>query len=88
MISHSINYGRFLHWLVESGNVDLLYETLTIYREIISVSFFLNLYYSFIWLALLSGVIFIVLAFLMKRENFCDNRRVIVSLGRYNLFRL
>ena len=48
MISHSINYGRFLHWLVESGNLDLLQETLAVYREINSAHFFLDLYYSFI----------------------------------------
>lgn len=69
MISHSINYGRFLHWLVESGKEGLLHQTLTIYRETSSASFFMGVYYSFIWVALLSGIIWVVTAFLLKRER-------------------
>jgi len=66
LTSHSIMFGRFQTWFIESGNVDLLHNTYTVFREASSPQV---LYDSFFYLALASGVIWTVLAFLMKRDR-------------------
>ena len=66
LTSHSIMFGRFQTWFIESGNVDLLHKTYTVFREASSPQV---LYDSFFYLALASGVIWTVLAFLMKRDR-------------------
>ena len=66
MISHSIMFGRFFTWFIESGNADLLRSTYSVFREASSPQV---LYYIPIYLALASGIIWVVLAFLMKRDR-------------------
>jgi hypothetical protein len=66
MISHAIMFGRFFTWFIESGNADLLRSTYTVFRESSSPQV---LYNSFLYLALASGIIWTVLAFLMKRDR-------------------
>lgn len=66
LTSHSIMFGRFLTWCIESGNVDLLHKTYTVFRESSSPQV---LYNSFFYLALASGVIWTVLAFLTRRDR-------------------
>ena len=66
MISHSIMFGRFFTWFIESGNADLLRSTYSVFREASSPQV---LYYVPIYLALASGIIWVVLAFLMKRDR-------------------
>ncbi|MBA7616762.1 hypothetical protein ES703_24061 [subsurface metagenome] len=66
LTSHSIMFGRFLTWFIESGNVELLHKTYTAFREASSPQV---LYDSFFYLALASGIIWTVLAFLMKRDR-------------------
>ena len=66
LTSHSIMFGRFQTWFIESGNVDLLHKTYTVFREASSPQV---LYDSFFYLALASGIIWTVLAFLMKRDR-------------------
>jgi hypothetical protein len=68
MISHSIMLGRFFSWSVESGRLDLLRQTFTIFREV-SQPDPNTIYYIPIYLAFVSGVIWTVLAFVMKRER-------------------
>ena len=55
MISHSIMLGRFFTWYVESGNMELLRQTFSVFLE--SNDFFNSLYDSFLWLAFVSGII-------------------------------
>ncbi len=66
LTSHAIMFGRFQTWFIESGNVDLLHKTFTVFREASSPQV---LYDSFFYLALASGIIWTVLAFLMKRDR-------------------
>jgi len=66
LTSHAIMFGRFQTWFIESGNVDLLHKTYTVFREANSPQV---LYDSFFYLALVSGIIWTVLAFLLKRDR-------------------
>ena len=66
LTSHAIMFGRFQTWFIESGNVDLLHKTFTVFREAYSPQV---LYDSFFYLALGSGVLWTVLAFLMKKDR-------------------
>jgi hypothetical protein len=68
MISHSIMLGRFFSWIVDSGNMDLLRKTFTVFREV-SKPDPNRLYDIPLYLALASGVVWIVLAFLLKRDR-------------------
>jgi hypothetical protein len=66
LTSHAIMFGRFQTWFIESGNVDLLHKTFTVFREASSPQI---LYDSFFYLALASGIIWTILAFLIKRDR-------------------
>ena len=66
MISHSIMFGRFFTWFIESGNMDLLHRTYTVFREASSPQI---LYNRFLLFGLISGVIWTVLAFLKKKDR-------------------
>lgn len=66
MISHSIMFGRFFTWFVESGNIDLLRSTYSVFREAASPQI---LYNRFILVSLVLGPIWIVLAFLKKKDR-------------------
>ena len=67
MISHILQLGRFFTWLIESGNQDLLHQTFTIFRQTNRIQDMS--YDSFLYLSLVSGIIWIVLAFILKRER-------------------
>ena len=67
MISHILQLGRFFTWLIESGNEDLLHQTFTIFRQTNRIQDMS--YDSFLYLSLASGIIWIVLAFILKRER-------------------
>jgi heme/copper-type cytochrome/quinol oxidase subunit 3 len=68
MVSHSIMLGRFFSWFVDSDNMDLLHQTFTVFREVSKPD--PNALYDIpLYLALASGVVWIVLAFLLKRDR-------------------
>jgi len=67
MISHILQLGRFFTWLIESGNQDLLHQTFTIFRQTNRIQDMS--YDSFLYLSLVSGIIWIVLAFILKKER-------------------
>ena len=66
MVSHSIMLARFFNWFIESGNVDLLHQTYTVFRKASSPQ---NLYNVPLLVALASGAIWAVLALILKRER-------------------
>jgi len=66
MISHSIMLGRFFNWYIESDNLELLRQTFTVFRVTGAPGV---LYNSPLYLAFLSGVVWTVLAFLLKRDR-------------------
>ena len=68
MVSHSIMLGRFFNWYIESGNVELLHQTFTVFREVSSPPP-QDLYDVPLYLAFVSGVIWTVLAFVLKRDR-------------------
>jgi hypothetical protein len=68
MLSHSIMLGRFFSWFVESGNLDLLRQTFTVFRQT-SQPDPNTLYWIPIYLALVSGLIWTVLAFVLKQDR-------------------
>ena len=77
MISHSIMLGRFFNWYIESDNRELLRQTFTVFRETHAPGV---LYNSPLYLALLSGVVWTVLAFILKRD------RIIACLAGLSTF--
>ena len=66
LTSHAIMFGRFQTWYIESGNVDLLHKTFTVFREASSPQV---LYDSFFYVALLSGIVWTVSSFSLKRDR-------------------
>lgn len=77
MISHSIMLGRFFSWFVSSGNEDLLHQTYTVFRNATNAHI---LYDIPLYLCFVSGITFIVLAFLLKRDRILS---VIAGLATY-----
>lgn len=68
MLSHSIMLGRFFSWYVESGNMDLLRQTFTAFIKASNPD--PNIYYNIpLYLAFVSGLIWTVLAFLLRRDR-------------------
>jgi hypothetical protein len=68
-ISHSVLLGPFFSWFIESGKVDLLHQTFSVYRETAGYSHLYNLYYAPILFSLISGGIWTILAFILKRDR-------------------
>jgi len=66
LTSHAIMFGRFQTWFIESGNIDLLHKTFTVFREANSPQV---MYDSFFYFALASGIIWTVVSFLIKRDR-------------------
>lgn len=66
LISHSIMFGRFFQWFMESGNEDLLHQTYTVFRAASNphIAYNIPLYLSFI-----SGIIWTVLALMARRDR-------------------
>lgn len=66
MVSHSIMLGRFFDWFVESGNLDLLHRTYTVFRAASGA----HLTYDIpLYLHLAAGICLVVLAFVVKRHR-------------------
>jgi hypothetical protein len=66
MVSHSIMLGRFFNWFIESGNENLLHQTYTVFRAASKA----HVVYDIpLYLALVSGVIWTALAFILKRDR-------------------
>jgi hypothetical protein len=66
LTSHAIMFGRFQTWFIESGNVDLLHQTYTVFRATSSPHV---LYDAFFYLALVAGLVWTLFAFLLKRDR-------------------
>jgi hypothetical protein len=66
MTSHSVMLGRFFTWYVESGNMDLLRATYSAFRLESSPQLLYNL---FLYLGLVAGLAWAVLAFIVKRHR-------------------
>jgi len=66
LVSHSIMLGRFFQWFLESGNETLLHQTYTVFRAASSPHIAYNIP---LLLALVSGIIWTVLAFLARRDR-------------------
>lgn len=66
MVSHAIMLGRFFNWYILSGNEELLHQTYTVFRLESSpqVPYDIPLF-----LALLSGVIWTILCFIVKKDR-------------------
>jgi hypothetical protein len=77
MVSHSIMLGRFFNWFIESGNLDLLHRTYTVFREASNahITYDIPLYLHFA-----AGVAFVVLAFVLKRHRILS---VLAGLSTY-----
>ncbi len=66
MVSHSIMLGRFFNWFIESGNLDLLHRTYTVFREASGA----HIVYDIpLYLHFAAGIAFVVLAFVLKRHR-------------------
>ncbi len=68
MLSHSIMLGRFFSWMVETDRIDLLKQSFSIFREVAQPDPRV-IYYIPIYLSLISGIIWVVLAFILKRDR-------------------
>ncbi len=66
MISHSIMLGRFFNWYIESDNMELMRQTFTVFREADTPGV---LYNAPLYLAFLSGIVWTILAFLLKKDR-------------------
>jgi hypothetical protein len=66
LASHAIMLGRFFNWYIDSGNVELLHRTFTVFRKAAGPQV---LYYIPLYLALVSGIVWAMLAFAAKRHR-------------------
>ena len=66
LLSHSVMLGRFFQWFVESGNENLLHQTYTVFREASNPHI---AYYTPVYLAFISGIVWTVYAFIAKRDR-------------------
>ncbi len=66
MVSHSIMFGQFFNWYIESDNLDLLRQTYTTFR---AGSNAYKIYDIPLLLGLIFGTVFVVLAFVVKRQR-------------------
>ena len=66
LVSHSIMLGRFFQWFIESGNEKLLHQTYTVFRAASNPHVMYNIP---LYLALVSGIIWTVLAFIVRRDR-------------------
>lgn len=66
LISHSIMFGRFFSWFIESGNLDLLHRTYTVFRAKTSAN---NVYNIPFLLQLIVGISWVTVAFILKRAR-------------------
>ncbi|MFX1452956.1 MAG: hypothetical protein ACFFCM_19120 [Promethearchaeota archaeon] len=66
MISHSLILGRYFSWSVATGHS---LSNFTAFRNSSDYPIYYGLYYSFLYIHLLLGVIWTILTFLSKRER-------------------
>ena len=66
LVSHSIMLGRFFQWFIESGNENLLHQTYTVFRVASNAHVVYNIP---LYLAFVSGIIWTVLAFIVRRDR-------------------
>ncbi len=66
LTSHAIMFGRFQTWFIESGNIELLHQTYTVFRAASSPHV---LYDAFFYLALIAGIVWTVFALMLKRDR-------------------
>jgi hypothetical protein len=66
LVSHAIMLGRFFQWFLESGNEKLLHQTYTVFRSASNPHIAYNIPLS---LAFVSGIIWTVFAFIVKRDR-------------------
>ena len=66
LVSHSIMLGRFFQWFIESGNENLLHQTYTVFRAASNPHIVYNIP---LYLAFVSGIIWTVLAFIVRRDR-------------------
>jgi hypothetical protein len=66
MVSHSIMFGQFFNWYIESDNLELLRQTYTTFR---AGSDAYKIYDIPLLLHLIAGTVFVLLAFLLKRHR-------------------
>jgi len=66
LVSHAIMLGRFFQWFLDSGNETLLHQTYTVFRAASNPHIAYNIPLS---LAFVSGIIWTVLAFIVKRDR-------------------
>ncbi len=66
MVSHAIMLGRFFNWFITSGNEGLLHNTYTAFRLEYSPQVLYNIP---LYLALVSGAIWTIVTFVLKKER-------------------
>lgn len=66
MVSHSIMFGQFFNWYIESDNLELLRQTYTTFRD---GSNAYRIYDIPLLLHLIAGTAFVVLAFALRRHR-------------------
>ena len=66
LVSHAIMLGRFFQWFIESGNENLLHQTYTVFRAASSPHIAYNIP---LLLALISGIVWTVFAFIARRDR-------------------
>jgi hypothetical protein len=66
MVSHSVMLGRFFNWFIESGNLDLLHRTYSVFRAGGSAHI---LYDVPLYLHLAAGAVLVALAFVTRRHR-------------------
>jgi len=80
MISHSLLLGRFFSWAVENG-VSL--SNFIAFRKSSDYPIYYGIYYSFLWIHFLIGIIWTLLTFLSKRERIEKIIAIIAGLSSF-----
>ena len=80
MISHSLILGRYFSWSVATGHS---LSNFTAFRNTRDYPIYYGLYYSFLWVHLLIGIIWTVLTFLSKRERIEKIIAIIAGLSSF-----
>lgn len=66
LLSHAIMLGRFFQWFMDSGNENLLHQTYTVFRAASNPHIAYN---TPLYLAFISGIVWAVFAFIVKRDR-------------------
>jgi hypothetical protein len=68
-IAHSLLLGPFFTWFIESDKISLLQQTFSIYKATPGYAHLYGLYYVPLLLSLISGGVWTILAFILKRDR-------------------